>query len=122
MKGTYLIVKPGFCGSEADVISETVFDSIPADIRDAHEVVYCTDSVIDAFDMREKCMNKVKWLNYPKHKPNDDERVLIIRRGRGDYWEPAVYNEEHECWDDADGDDYLCELDDVVKFLQIPNA
>ena len=124
MKETYLIVKPGFCGSEADVISEVVYNDIPTDTRNTHNVVYRTDNVIDAFDMREKFINRteLKWLNYPEHKPKNEERVLIIRKGYGNYWEPAVYNEDHECWDDADGDDYFCELDSVVKFLSIPNA
>lgn len=120
----YLIVKPGFNGNEADVISETVFNDIPADTRNAHAIVYRTDSVIDAFDMREKFINRneLKWLNYPEHKPKNDERVLIIRKGYGNYWEPAVYSEDHECWDDADGDDYFCELDCVEKFLSIPEV
>lgn len=129
MKETYLVVKPGFCGSDFDVISETVFNDIPTNVRNAHEVVYTTDSLIDAFDVREKniCRNNIngtelKWLNYPEHKPKNEERVLIIRKGYGNYWEPAVYNEDHECWDDADGDDYFCELDSVVKFLSIPEA
>lgn len=124
MKETYLIVKPGFCGSEADVISEVIYNDIPSDTRNTHNVVYRTDNVIDAFDMREKFINRteLKWLNYPEHKPKNEERVLIIRKGYGNYWEPAVYNEDHECWDDADGDDYFCELDSVVKFLSIPNA
>lgn len=121
---TYLIVKPGFCGSEADVISEVVYNDIPSETRNAHKIVYRTGNVIDAFDMREKFINRteLKWLNYPEHKPKNEERVLIIRKGYGNYWEPAVYNEDHECWDDADGDDYFCELDSVVKFLSIPNA
>ena len=121
---TYLIVKPGLCGREASVISEIVFNDIPAETRNAHKIVYRTDSVIDAFEMREKFINRteLKWLNYPEHKPKNEERVLIIRKGYGNYWEPAVYNEEHECWDDADGDDYFCELDSVEKFLSIPEA
>ena len=120
----YLIVKPGFNGSDVDVISQEVFDDMPEELRTSRRVVYTTDSVIDAFDMRDKFIdrNELKWLNYPEHKPKNDERVLIIRKGYGNYWEPAVYNEDHECWDDADGDDYFCELDSVEKFLSIPEA
>ena len=61
------------------------------------------------------------WLNFPENKPNDGEKVLISRANyyRGN-WEPAVYNEYHQCWDDADGDDYMCELECVDKFMLIP--
>ena len=124
MSETYLIVKPGFNGSDVDVISQEVFDDMTEELRTSRRVVYTTDSVIDAFDMRDKFINRteLKWLNYPEHKPKNDERVLIIRKGYGNYWEPAVYNEDHECWDDADGDDYFCELESVEKFLSIPEA
>ena len=59
------------------------------------------------------------WLDFPMNKPNDNERVLIRRKGYGQLWEVAVYNAFHECWDDGEGDDKLCGLDDVDKFMRI---
>lgn len=121
---TYLIVKPGFNGNDVDVISQEVFDDMSEELRTSRSVVYVTNSVIDAFDMRDnyRTQSTPKWLMFPQSKPADGERVIVIRRGYGDYWEPAVYNETHECWDDAEGDDYMCELEDVVKFFKIPEA
>lgn len=60
------------------------------------------------------------WLDYPEHKPMDGERVLIRVKGSGPYWECAVYNECHECWDDAEGDDYMYDLGEVDKVMFIP--
>jgi len=60
------------------------------------------------------------WLDFPQNKPNDCERLLIRRKGYGQIWEPAVYNEHYECWDDGEADDYLCDLDCVDKFMLIP--
>lgn len=62
------------------------------------------------------------WQDFPKNKPNDGERVLIRVKGYGENWEPAVYNEKYECWDDMDGDDYMCKLESVDKFMLIPKV
>lgn len=61
------------------------------------------------------------WLDFPENVPNDGEKVLIRVKGCGQNWEAAVYNEYHQCWDDADGDDYMCELESVDKFMLIPD-
>lgn len=62
------------------------------------------------------------WLDFPANEPNDGEKVLIRLKNYGQYWEPAVYNKEHGCWDDMDGDDYAYELGDVDKFMLIPKV
>lgn len=65
-------------------------------------------------------MNKFGvWVNYPEDKPNDGERVLIRRNGYGALWEVAVYDTYYECWDDGEGDDFLCALGEVDKFMRI---
>ena len=61
------------------------------------------------------------WLDFPENVPNDDELVLIHRKGMGNYWEPAVYNGYYQCWDDAEGDDIMYDLDVVDKFMLIPD-
>lgn len=60
------------------------------------------------------------WLDFPQNKPENNERCLIRRKGYGELWDPAVYNEYFECWDDGEGDDYFCDLNDVDKFMLIP--
>ena len=60
------------------------------------------------------------WLDFPQNKPEDGELVLIFIKGNwGGRIALATYNEEYACWDDADGDDYLC--DEADKFMKIPN-
>lgn len=59
------------------------------------------------------------WLDFPANEPENHERVLIRRKGFGQLWEAAVYNKDYECWDDGEGDDYYCELNDVDKFMRI---
>lgn len=60
------------------------------------------------------------WLGFPENKPNDNDRVLIRRKGYGQIWDAAVYNAHYECWDDGEGDDIFCDLNDVDKFLIVP--
>ena len=59
------------------------------------------------------------WLDFPEHTPDDGDKVLIKRAGFR-YWECAVYNGYHECFDDAEGDDYMYDLNDVDKVMFIP--
>lgn len=59
------------------------------------------------------------WLSFPENEPENDERVLIIRKNVPNFWEVAVYNKDYECWDDSDGDDYMYDLDSVEKFMKI---
>ena len=59
------------------------------------------------------------WLDFPQNKPVDGEKVLIRRKGHRQNWECAVFNEYHECWDDAEGDDFMYYLEDVDKVMFI---
>lgn len=34
--------------------------------------------------------------------------------------EPSVWNEHHQCWDDAEGDDYMYSKEYVEAWLPIP--
>ena len=63
-----------------------------------------------------------KWLNYDTSMEIDNgTRVLIIKKGYGKWFELAQYNKHYECFDDAEGDDFFCELTDVDKIFIIPN-
>ena len=50
----------------------------------------------------------------------DGEPSLIKRKSRS-YWEVACYNTEYECFDDSEGDDYLCDIEDVELYMIVPN-
>lgn len=67
-------------------------------------------------------MEKGIWLDYPENMPQDNERVIAHIKGDGNYWVVLVYNEYCECWDNEDGDDYFCELDNVDKFMIVPDV
>jgi hypothetical protein len=62
------------------------------------------------------------WLDFPKHKPKDGDLVLIHKRGYSNCWDKAIYNERCKCWDDANMDDFMCNANDVDKFMIIPNV
>lgn len=57
------------------------------------------------------------WLHFPECTPEDGEQVVVKRNGR---YQILVYNEYYKCWDDSEGDDYYCELNEADKFLRIP--
>lgn len=60
------------------------------------------------------------WLNYPGV-PLEDREVVLIKRKELSYFEMATYNEYEDVFDDAEGDDYLCDADEVSKILLIPD-
>ena len=58
-----------------------------------------------------------QWKDPKMELPEDGEYVLIFT-DRG--IEPAVWNEHHQCWDDAEGDDYMYSKEYVQAWLPIP--
>lgn len=63
-----------------------------------------------------------KWIDYDPDviKLNDKDKVIIRKIGYGDNIDLCIYNEMFNCFDDADGDDYFCELKSVDKIFIIP--
>lgn len=58
-----------------------------------------------------------QWTRVEDGLPEDGEYVLIsTERGI----EASVWNEHHQCWDDAEGDDYMYSKDYVKAWLRIP--
>lgn len=56
----------------------------------------------------------------PERKPNttySQVPCIVIRDGHP---EMLVFNHEHECWDDATGDDFDCKPDEVEAWMPIP--
>ncbi len=58
-----------------------------------------------------------QWRDAGKEKPEDGELVLISSRYGV---EIAVWNEQCNCWDDAEGDDYMYSAEVVDAWLKIP--
>jgi len=71
-------------------------------------------------DLREK----LRWIPVTERLPDRDEKsrysqvtcevkkdseVLIL-----------VFNHEHECWDDKEGDDFYCSIEEVSHWREIP--
>jgi hypothetical protein len=57
------------------------------------------------------------WTRVEDRLPEDGEYVLI---STGRDIEPSVWNEHHQCWDDAEGDDYMYSKEYVEAWLPIP--
>ena len=58
-----------------------------------------------------------QWKDPKVELPEDGEYVLISS-DRG--IEPSVWNEHHQCWDDAEGDDYMYSKEYVEAWMSIP--
>lgn len=59
------------------------------------------------------------WLNYPGVHLEDGQVILVRLRGKS-WYEMVTYNAYEDCFDDADGDDYYCDIEDVCQVLLIP--
>lgn len=59
-----------------------------------------------------------QWRDAEKEKPEDGEYVLIYHSEYG--IEPSVWNEKEQCWDDAQGDDYMYSAETVDAWMEIP--
>lgn len=60
------------------------------------------------------------WISINDDTPADGERVLVKKKDRGCWaWEVAVWNKHYECWDDSEGDDYMCDKDAVECWMRI---
>ena len=67
-------------------------------------------------------MKKGIWIDYTSDIILEDkQRVLIRRQGYGQNFDLCVYNQYYHCFDDADGDDYFCDILDVDKIFIIPD-
>lgn len=58
----------------------------------------------------------MNWRKFPELPPKigneDNVPCLCIRKGRRNF-EQLVWSHHHQCWDDADGDDYNCDPEAV---------
>ena len=79
--------------------------------------------LFDTYDMAQAYKDGLtealasQWKDPKVELPEDGEYVLIST-DRG--IEPSVWNEHHQCWDDAEGDDYMYSKEYVKAWLPIP--
>ena len=78
---------------------------------------------IDEFEIISKTTNSARantWTSINDDTPVDGERVLIKKKDMGCWpWEVAVWNKHYKCWDDSEGDNYMCDKEDVVYWMRI---
>lgn len=68
----------------------------------------------------EELKNLNGWRNASKELPTHNRAVAISPAFKG--CEFACYNKYDNCWDTEDGDDYLCDIDEVKYWFEIPEA
>ena len=74
---------------------------------------------IDEFETVSES-NYNAWISIDESMPVDGERVLVKIKDRGCWpWEVAVWNAHYEVWDDSEGDDYMCDKDNVTHWMRI---
>lgn len=66
----------------------------------------------------------MKWIKTSELLPERKENTrysqvpcLVVRNGEITI---LVFNHEHECWDQEDGDDYCCDIFDIKYWQPLP--
>ena len=59
------------------------------------------------------------WISINDELPKDGERVLVKLKNRVCPWEVAVWNAYYNLWDDLDGDEYMCDKDEVEYWMRV---
>ena len=85
--------------------------------------VYKSIALFNTYDMEQAYEDgatealATQWKDPKVELPEDGEYVLISTDRD---IEPSVWNEHHQCWDDAEGDDYMYSKDYVQAWMSIP--
>ena len=61
----------------------------------------------------------MEWKNFNEQRPADGQRCLVCDKYHQEVT-IMVYNENCECWDDAEGDDWYRDFDDVEYWTDMP--
>ncbi len=59
-----------------------------------------------------------EWIKSSERLPEVDTPCLVMYQG---YIQALCFNSHYQVWDDADGDDYRCDLDAVSHWMPFPN-
>ena len=85
-------------------------------LKCGHQICVCEEKLNNVGD---------GWRDVRKELPQRQEGVrysqvpCIVYRDKN--IEILVFNHEHMCWDDRYGDDFVCDIGDVIAWRPLPN-
>jgi len=59
------------------------------------------------------------WHDTEEEYPTKESCYLVVRKGTS-YIQVMCWNEHYQVWDDADGDDYLCDKESIQLWMEFP--
>ena len=101
------------------------------DRYDGYELTKCSNGGIVLYEDYQKLENqladlkeRLRWIPVTERLPDRDEKsrysqVTCEVKKDGDIL-ILVFNHEHECWDDKEGDDFYCSIEEVSHWREIP--
>lgn len=93
-------------------------EALVSELDDAFE--YCKMDLESEKATVEELKNSNGWHKVSEELPTHNRAVAISPEFKGCGF--ARYNEYDNCWDTEDGDDRLCDIDDVNYWFEIPEA
>lgn len=93
-------------------------EALVSELDDAFE--HCKMNLESEKATVEELKNSNGWHNASEELPTHHRAVAISPEFKGCGF--ARYNEYDNCWDTEDGDDRLCDIDDVNYWFEIPEA
>ena len=93
-------------------------EALVSELDDAFE--HCKMDLESEKATVEELKNSNGWHNASEELPTHHRAVAISPEFKGCGF--ACYNEYDNCWDTEDGDDYLCDIDEIKYWFEIPEA
>lgn len=93
-------------------------ETLVSELDDAFE--HCKMDLESEKATVEELKNSNGWHNASEELPTHHRAVAISPEFKGCGF--ACYNEYDNCWDTEDGDDYLCDIDEIKYWFEIPEA
>ena len=94
--------------------SEILFNKEAIDKR----VEFKMDRLRKRVESKEVFLDLNGWSSRANGLPEKDGDYLVIHNRNVVI---RVYNSYHKCWDQEDGDDHFCDLDQIESWRDIPN-
>lgn len=103
---------------EGYVYSSDEVEELVSELDDAFE--NCKMDLESEKATVEELKNSNRWHKVSEELPTHNRAVAISPEFKGCGF--ACYNEYDNCWDTEDGDDCLCNIDEVKYWFEIPEA